>query len=191
MIIYHSCKHLGLQVIFADFSQFYYLTFFMVGISLHKNNQKLVSIFSVFNKKVRIGLYLLAILLYTNYSNVLLFFPKIVMILQKIIPSDYIITLGSVMFMLLILSERSDNKILSNKYLVYIGKISFSLYLIHPVIIMLICFTLGATLPFYVLHPLCFIVSLIVSVFFYKLIELPTQKLGYFLTKNSKLNKLW
>jgi hypothetical protein len=37
-----------------------------------------------------------------------------------------------------------------------------------------ICFTIGATL-FYILHLLCFVASLLASVVFYKLIELPTQ----------------
>lgn len=184
MIVYHGGKRLGFQDMFSDFALVYYLTFFMVGISLYKNHTFFIAIINSLSKKIKIVFYFIAIMLYTNYSNLVLFFPKLVSILEKWIPSDYLITMASALLMILILSERSDNKFLSNKYLVYIGKISFSLYLIHPIVVMLICFIMGASLPFYVLHPLCFVLSLIAAIIFYKLIEFPTQKLGFKLSKN-------
>jgi peptidoglycan/LPS O-acetylase OafA/YrhL len=184
MILYHGGKRLGLQEIIPGFALLYHLTFFMAGIILYKNNQIIISKVSRLSTKVKAVLYLTAILLYTNYSNIVLFVPDFVGIVSKIAPADYLTALGSVLLMSLILAEDSRNRILSNKYLVYVGKISFSLYLIHPIVIMLICFTLGSALPYYILHLLCFVSSLLAAVVFYKLIELPTQKLGFLLTKN-------
>ncbi|MFE3871983.1 acyltransferase family protein [Flavobacterium sp. ZS1P70] len=186
MIVYHVGKRLGLQDILPDFALLYYLTFFMAGISLYKNHQQFVTIISKLTTTVKMALFFVSIMLYTNYSNLVFFLPWLTAFLEKMMPSDYLITLGSVLLMLLILSTSSDNKFLSNKYLVYVGKISFSLYLIHPIVIMIICFTMGAVLPFYVLHPLCFVASLIAAVAFYKFIELPTKKLGFVLTKKLK-----
>jgi peptidoglycan/LPS O-acetylase OafA/YrhL len=186
MILYHGGKRLGLQEMIPEFSLLYYLTFFMAGIVLYKHHEKIVFKISNLSAKLKALLYVVAILLYTNYCNIDAFAPKLVDVLSKIALSDYLVTLGSVLLMSLVLAEDSKNKFLSNKYLGYVGKISFSLYLIHPIIIMLVCFNFGKGLSFFVLHLLCFIASLIAAIIFYRIVELPTQNLGLKLSKKLK-----
>lgn len=66
--------------------------------------------------------------------------------------------------------------LLENKFVVFVGKISYSLYLFHwPVLVFLRCVAdSGAQSPF--VNPIALVLSFIISVFSWKLIETPMRK---------------
>lgn len=101
-----------------------------------------------------------------------------------------------VFFLLLIILSRKAYKLFSNKILAAIGKVSFSLYLVHfammTVFNMFGCFrwveekitdSLSASLCFILGYICLFAVSFIISNITYRLIEVPGQNLGRKLIK--------
>ena len=97
----------------------------------------------------------------------------------------YLSTAGSCLFIILAMHQRGFSYFLNNKVCLFLGKISYSFYLIHlPVLI-----TMAALLPYkdnYSLIPLLFTsltISWLISFVLYKMVELPFQKLANFLIK--------
>jgi len=75
--------------------------------------------------------------------------------------------------------------VFSNKILCYLGKISYSIYLTHRILIILImkllapfAITLNSFKLFFILFPTTVISTIIFSAFLYKFIEVPGMKLG-------------
>lgn len=174
-------KRAGFANAFPDFSLFYYLTFFLSGSVICKYRR------SVLNYVDKIGTFwvvlacLGCILLYTFESTIKLL-PGNFQKTLGVIPGDYLVCLASLGLIVFSISKRSP-RWLSTKYLVLLGKVSFSLYLIHPIIIGIIGFTMGGHLPVYALIMLAIVLSLLVAVPFCRFIELPFQNLGRKLSK--------
>ncbi len=169
-------KRIGLQSYWGDFSLFYYLTFFLCGTILYKYREELLLKINRLKMHWIYLLLLFGLFMYTYHWNILWLPPRILSF-AKILPADYMACLAALIFIILSLSQRAP-KWLFNKYLVFLGQISFSLYLIHPIIIGLVGFTFGPLLPVYIIIPLCLLLSILLAIPFYKFIESPLQNLG-------------
>jgi len=176
IVAYMIGKRLGFQANWADFSMFYYLTFFLSGSLLYKKHIEILSIINKFNRRWLVLMFMLAIFMYT-YDYWILTLPANILKFATIIPGDYTACLASLLFVILSISEKAPQWLL-NKHLKYLGQISFSLYLIHPIIIGVVCFTLGRILPIYFIIPICMILSLLMAMPFNRWVEVPLQKLG-------------
>jgi peptidoglycan/LPS O-acetylase OafA/YrhL len=188
IIFYMVCKRLGAQAFWPDFANFYYLTFFIAGGVLYKYHQLLIGFINRLNKPQIYALFTIAILLYT-YRHIVNNLPNSLMQSAKIIPGDYMTLIASILFIGLAISDHAP-KWLSNSKLLFLGKISFSLYLIHPIIIGIVAISLGNFIPVSIVVLLCIILSILAAIPFYLFIENPLQNLGRKVSKNSfkKLN---
>lgn len=187
VIFYMVGKRLGFQVYWNDFALFYYLTFFLCGALLYKYHNVVVKKIDMLNVRSIYLLFIIALLLYTYEYNIVIF-PDSILNLARIIPSDYMTLIASILFIALAISN-SAPKWLMNKYLVFFGKISFSLYLIHPIIIGIVGFTFGKFIPIYIIVPACFFLSILMAIPFYRFVEAPLQNLGRKLSKRNHISK--
>ncbi|BAV04286.1 acyltransferase [Filimonas lacunae] len=176
LVFYHIGKHFGFQSHWKDFGLFYYLTFFLVGALLSKYHQQILAYFEKLSKWQTVIVLLIAIVLYT-YKWLIPVLPAPLLKVAAKIPADYVVCMASVLLLVLSISS-SASALLNHKYLIELGKVSFSLYLLHPIVIGVVGFTLANYLPVYLLIILSVLLSLVISVPFHYYVEWPIQKLG-------------
>ncbi|MGS2779049.1 acyltransferase family protein [Robertmurraya sp. GLU-23] len=134
------------------------------------------------------------------FGFVLLFYPKYILavpykifgeiefILYNMI-KDWLIAIGAVLIILVSLNSVNTSKVLFLRPVKYLGRVSYSLYLIHPVILISLGYSLYELLPV----PLILLSGVFLTIVFswvsYKLIEEPSIRLGKSLTKVNNKNK--
>lgn len=92
---------------------------------------------------------------------------------------DFIFTiLGASMIVIMSMSIKPISKFLLNKVIKFVGKISFSLYLYHLVILLTFVNLFSTILPIGLILILSFAFSILVSTISYYYVEQPTIKLG-------------
>ena len=91
---------------------------------------------------------------------------------------DIITGLGAAMFIILAIGNTRLSNILHRPYLIHLGRISYSLYLVHVIVLLLAINLLKniVILPYIVI--MIPFLSLISAHYFYKMIELPSINLG-------------
>ncbi len=181
-------KRLGFQEKVADFSLFYYLTFFLTGAIVCKYRSSLIEFVDKLSFKQVILLIILAILLYT-YSWNIQWLPVSLLQWAEKLPRDYAVCLAGVIFIIICISHKAPQWI-NGRYLILLGRISFSLYLIHPIVIGVVGFLLGNTLPLFWLVLLCILASLACAMPVSKYIEIPLQNAGRDISRSLKKRKV-
>jgi peptidoglycan/LPS O-acetylase OafA/YrhL len=100
---------------------------------------------------------------------------------------DWMIAIGSSCLIITSLNSKIASNFLLFRPINFLGKISYSLYLVHPLVLLVSVYTLYG----YFSVPLILIISLILSIVFswlsYKFIELPSISLGKHLIGRKKL----
>lgn len=166
-----------LKLLLMNFNDtFYYVIFFVVGIYLAINKEKVIKKFKTLNTLTLSFLFFLGLLLilfewiFPNISkgkySVNIYVSKI-----SIFYIDMIITLGMIIIFCLVISCNPIKYILEGKILLFLGKISYSLYLIHPIVILCVVHTVGNYLNYIQVVLLSIGCSLIAGTIFYFLIE--------------------
>jgi peptidoglycan/LPS O-acetylase OafA/YrhL len=95
---------------------------------------------------------------------------------------DWTIAAGAAMFIVFAMNSRPFHRFLTSRAIHHLGKISYSLYLIHATILFILVHTLWGSVPLIVLLAIYLTVTLGVTEIFYRLIERPTMLLGRRLT---------
>ncbi|MGO4538721.1 acyltransferase family protein [Paenibacillus sp. 2TAB19] len=151
----------------------YYCTCFILGALLSKYRNKLPRLKTIYTAI----LVAVSLVLINCRWMVVVFQVKD----QKI--TDVITIAGILLLFAAVLSSDRLNAFLSIKPLTWLGKISFSLYLVHIPVMMMITILLGKIIPIEAAFILVPIVSLPVAHFTYKFVELPSNKLGRSIAK--------
>jgi peptidoglycan/LPS O-acetylase OafA/YrhL len=163
---------------------FYYSSFFIVGAVFAKYKQKISNWFISLNLVKKTFLGLVSAILYTAAWN----FPVLgslqyddsTRIPQTLISLtiDSSIALSVLIFFMFALSSNMFQTILKNKIFLHLGKISYSLYLIHTVVLLCSIYLLKNILP--IIYILIFVpfISIFVASLMYKFIEKPSISLG-------------
>ncbi|WP_026827393.1 acyltransferase family protein [Exiguobacterium artemiae] len=174
---------------------FYYSIFFVFGGMLARYRSKLSNVFY----KAKIEMKIFAILLfifgytiewnttfisYLKYSEVL----NIKLLVNFLI--DFTIAFSVCLLFIIVLGSGLFKSILKRQELLYLGKISFSLYLIHPISLMMLIHLFKETLNLEFLILISALLSIIFAHFLYKYIEIPTITLGKKLSKSSEKKKV-
>lgn len=92
--------------------------------------------------------------------------------------NEYAITAGSSLFIIIALSSESFSSFLNLKPILFLGKISYSLYLYHTIILFSLIYTFNDVLPIYIILLSTIVISVIVASIAYYLVEKPSMKLG-------------
>ncbi|WP_031239690.1 acyltransferase family protein [Asticcacaulis sp. AC466] len=147
----------------------YYFSFFVAGIFLALKRTALISTFD------RIA----------NWAHIAAFcavYPVALILLNKFIMQDILYATIAAHAILCCVAMPKVNKALSTPMLAWLGKISFSLYLIHLPIMMYVIYLLDPMIAplaaSLISLPLVFVMAQIYNL----LVEQPTMKLGKFLT---------
>jgi len=150
-----------------------WIVVFYVGIMLARYSSLLGSYIARASSLLMTLSFIAAIVLYTCRSTF--------RIVDWEIYPTYITTLGSCLFIILALYNDGFSRFLKNKVCTFLGKVSYSFYLVHlPILI-----TVASLFPYrndYSLIPVFFISlssALAISFLMYKYIETPFQKLSH------------
>jgi peptidoglycan/LPS O-acetylase OafA/YrhL len=79
-------------------------------------------------------------------------------------------------------------RVLENKRLIFLGKISYSLYLSQMAVMLLVVISLGQFMPVDLVLPLAVVICLVTAYIFYQLFERPSLQLANILYKRPKAN---
>ncbi|CAM3526504.1 acyltransferase [Paenibacillus lupini] len=159
-----------------------YLGIFVVGSLLAKHKNTLQQFFMKLTAAKSAILLVFAVLSYT-YSW--WFFYDIKIIHLEII-NDWIITVGASIFILFALYSKAFSRVLLVKPIHYLGRISYSLYLYHFIVLISLVHLFNGQLPIWLITVLSFLAALAISSVAYHLIELPAIRIGKHLSSYAK-----
>ncbi len=127
-----------------------------------------------------------------SYVFILSFLFLLDVMFPKLVPDVYYF---AVFFsVLLLVLKKNPSKIIVNKFLIYLGKISFSVYLFHIFVLIMFhklhldTFSNIAEINLLIRVPLILIITMFISSFSYKYIEIPFQKIGQRIISHHKNN---
>lgn len=173
---------------------FYYTTLFIIGATLAKYRETLVNKI----KKISLGLKTLAftfIILLYSFEWVSFGFGDLKFNENAVIASitqltiDFAIAASVILLFILVLSSNRIQSMLNKKSLTFLGKISYSLYLIHSLVLLTMIHLLSPHLPLVLILILIPLVSLLIAIPYHYVIEKPSIKLGKHLTSSKYSNK--
>ena len=158
----------------------HYLLFFMMGGLLVKNLESVGSwllMLSSLKKKIILAL---GLFLYM-YSFAISAFPR-KMHWNEIaqfndLLGDWGIGIASVIFILLAIHSERVSKFLNKKSFLFLGKVSYSLYLVHIPVLAAALYIFGNT-PEIITVAIAFPFIFLTAIIFYNFVELPAHKLG-------------
>lgn len=177
ILLFKTIGYMGWDTKWPFLKIFYYVTFFLIGATLSKYRSRVASYLNGTTKPVLITLLVIAGVLYI-YEWVKWILPDNAAIyIKKVLPGDYMVAVAAVMFIAMAITQRGA-ALLNRSALVKLGEISFSLYLLHPIVIGLLGYTVGHVIPVYILIPLTVLLSIAVAFPFSKFVELPFQNIG-------------
>lgn len=154
------------------FITFHYISMFIIGAFIAKNKDIITQQVQKLSKPQKGFLIAIGLVCYTcrwAFYEVL-FSHKII--------HEYIILIGVSIFIILSLSSKFISRVLLTKPIAFLGKISYSLYLIHIIILFAVIHTLHDDLPIWLMFVISFGATLIISTLSYYFVELPSIKLG-------------
>jgi len=161
------------------FITMHYFSMFVFGGLLARYREAIISSFwQKLTKNYQALLLCFACLCYT-YSE--WFFPGIGKIHVAVI-NDWVIALGVCLFIMIALSAEKVSAVLTKRPFIYLGRISYSLYLLHGITLLTLINALHNWMPIEYILFFSLIGSLAVSTIFYYLVEIPSMKLGRYLS---------
>jgi peptidoglycan/LPS O-acetylase OafA/YrhL len=168
--------------ILAISSDYYYtlafISMFILGALLAKYRDFLIIKTKEFSRLQKILFLFFATLLYTIRYWPVFQPPSTVLTFLY----DVSISLGVGIY--IIFAVAKAGKILQHKILLFFGKISYSVYLYHAIILLALVYLLYPRVPMYLLWILGFTLTICVSYLSYKYVEQPAIRLGSILVRN-------
>lgn len=171
-------KYFNMDSLSNYFATFYYIPMFIIGILLAKYKGLLINYCKKITGVFKYMVFIIGLCFYI-YPNIL---PDL-KLLHKCVFNDYFTGFGSCIFIIVSLSWIKISNLLSKKSMVYLGKISFSLYLFHFIVQMTLLNILYNYLPIWFIYILSFIFSILIASLSYMFIEKPSIALGKYLSK--------
>lgn len=150
----------------------YYTGFFILGALLAKYKETIVSSMQSLRPLPKLALGALCLL--TINIGWTRWFGQA----ESVFLQDSLSALGIAILFAFVLGGERLQKLLRSRVLVFLGNISYSLYLIHIPVIMLCSIYLTKYLPIVVSFLLVPFLSILISVLLYKFIEAPSMRLG-------------
>lgn len=156
----------------------HYAAFFVLGALLAKHRKLISRTYAELNNRVKAAVMVIGLVL---YMYVWLIMPNNSTIHLFII-NDWAIAAGSCIFIVASMNSIALKRILLIKPVHFIGKISFSLYLYHMIVIVTMFYLFNGTMPVIILIGLSFIISFGAAAAMYYTVETTSVKLGKYLT---------
>jgi len=161
------------------FATLQYILIFVVGALLAKHRIEIMNYFKSLANKLKVTLIVFSIFLYTFG-----WWGHILGPLYNAFSVDFAIMIGAAIFLIFSLTSGVISNFLKTRPVNYLGKISYSLYLYHCIVLFSLIHILYNSVNIGVILLFSIILTLLVSSLAYYLIEIPSIKLGRFLTQN-------
>ncbi|MFD0587828.1 acyltransferase family protein [Paenibacillus sp. GCM10027627] len=179
----------GLKVFNYDITKFsggyssyiltpHYLAFFTLGSILAKYRESIKEIYMRLNLIVKFTLVVVGLVLYM-YNWLILPDNSL---LHMFIFNDWSIAIGGSIFIVVSMNSVVMKRVLLFNPVHYIGKISYSIYLYHLIMMLTMLYVLNGMFSVPVILLMSVPVTLIVSAIMYHLIEVPSMRLGKILS---------
>ncbi|WP_347269306.1 acyltransferase [Bacillus sp. TL12] len=162
----------------SSFLSFHYITLFFMGALLAKYRSFIFHYALNMKKAVIIALLLIAIICFM-YEGMI----GEVDFLNNYILRDYVVSFGVCIIMIMSVASWTFSALLRRKVFIFLGKISYSLYLYHLVSLFSVMYLFYDTLPTVLIVFLSFFLSFLLALLGYLFIEKPCIKLGRYLTR--------
>jgi len=160
----------------------YFLYVFMLGGVIAKNQSYLVLKYRALNLKTKVLLTLVCVLLYTYGHAVPLLIANSIyipgLVRSTFLIQDFSVAIASFYFIVAAIAVTNSKNILNKKLPLFLGKISYSLYLVHLPVICFVYFSLNGKLPLPAILTLGVLSAVGLAVLFNRLIEKPVMKLA-------------
>ncbi|MBS9805473.1 acyltransferase family protein [Bacillus toyonensis] len=162
----------------------HYTVLFLLGALVAKYKNNLIVFYSNCTKNKKIAWFLFAISLFM-YEGLI----GEIKVLNNFIFRDYVVAISACLFVILSLSVATLSSLLHNKYLLYLGKISYSLYLYHIISLFSLIYVLHEILPLPIVLILSLTLSLILATISYVFVEKFAFRVGKYVTKRADRDK--
>jgi peptidoglycan/LPS O-acetylase OafA/YrhL len=162
----------------------YYAAFFILGAVLAKHRQVVTEKLKASSTLTKCALLVASIVLFNWRWE----FPSCVIPgLDSNFCTDWAAAWGSATLMMLSLSSRRLAAVLSLPACLWLGRVSYSLYLIHVVVLLTLVHTLGYWIPLPIAVAMVPLLSLLGAAVLHRWVEVPSMQLGRRLTSGSRL----
>lgn len=153
---------------------------FIIGALLAKHRTNLISKFSNLTIKNKISLFVIGIILYlyAHPSFVLNILIPNLNPFYRAITDTWITAIGSSILIIIAISSPGISRILSNNFINFIGKISYSIYLYHLIVLLSCVHLLSSIVPAWIICVISIVGTIVVSSCMYYLVEKPAMKLS-------------
>ncbi|WP_168733823.1 acyltransferase family protein [Metabacillus sediminilitoris] len=160
---------------------------FIVGALLAKFRYDIINYLLNLKFKSKMFIFILGLILYlyAHPSFVLNILIRDFNPFYRAVIDTWITSIGAAILIIFALSSVRFSKILKNKLVNYLGKISYSLYLYHLAVLFTFIHLFYNIMPLWVICLISIIGTFIISSCMYHLIEKPAIKIGKLLTKNT------
>ncbi|WP_186446162.1 acyltransferase family protein [Paenibacillus cremeus] len=168
------------------YASLHYTAMFVIGALIAKYRNEISNKILHLHKKLRISLFFIGLILYL-YVHPSFVLNKIVHDLHpfyRTVIDTWFVALGASILIIFAITSSRISKILRNAIVKYIGKVSFSLYLSHLVVLLSCVHFLHNRLPLWGICIVVVIVTFIISSAMYYLVEKPAISLGRRLAKS-------
>ena len=166
---------------------FHYAGMFASGAVLARNMSRVVDVVRGLNKRQRLIGAAAASLAYTYCSWSVLIGPLAASPLGWRVSGDWIVSLGVCGIIAWSVASNRARALLALRPIQFLGRISYSLYLYHAVILVALLNALYGRMPMVFLLPLAFVLALAISTVSYHFVERPSIAWGrYFSRKVSR-----
>jgi peptidoglycan/LPS O-acetylase OafA/YrhL len=155
------------------FITLHYVAMFIIGALISKHLVQLKGLYVRTNNKLKFFIIIGATLTYTfNWW----FFPS-VNVFRTFPVADWSTAIGVAIFIVFALSSTRISNVLFKKPFVFLGNISYSLYLYHSIVLLSFVSIFHSILPVYIIMLLAFGTSVIVGYLSYVFVEVPSINL--------------
>ncbi|WP_242224567.1 acyltransferase [Bacillus cereus group sp. BfR-BA-01380] len=157
---------------------------FVVGALLAKYRTSLINKISNLTMQNKVFLFVVGIILYlyAHPSFVLNILIPNLNPFYRSITDTWVTSIGAAILIILAISSSKISRILSNNFINFIGKISYSLYLYHLIVLLSCMHLLNGIVPMWAICIISFVGTIIVSSCMYYLVEKPAMKLSKIFT---------
>ena len=173
------------------FDTFHYVSIFILGILVAKYRFKIISYYKQLSVKVKWILLIFSLIIY-NFSDTII--PKILSFPifgpYLLIIEEYFQALGAIGFIIAAIGSDQVKRFLMIKPLTFLGKISFSLYLYHLIVILSCVHLLFELIPLWLILVISIVLSIIISTLSWRFVEKPCIEIGRTLTKKTAVKQL-
>lgn len=151
----------------------HYLLAFAIGASLAHHREQLFAAYARQPRRTRILLGILTFTLYV-YGGKALHITGLV----TMMPYDWPLMMAAGLLLVTVAAEPALRRTLEAPVFQYLGRISYSLYLFHPIVLLTMLHCLAGLMPLGWLLPLTFVMCFVVSDLAYRTIERPAVVLS-------------